>query len=1317
MDSMLQKRLRPIMFRHLFRRIATALGVVWLIAALVAGAIYYRNLSSGYDPSQVIWLLIGGTFAASLVAVFHAVVSSKSIETVAHEIEEKFPDLDASLLTSMQLRSSDGERLGFLEQDVLRKSVTHSYDNRWASIIPGWHLLAAPLAGLIGLLGFAAAMSCLIFHAKPTPVDETIRFADAAIDESGFEITVEPGNTEIERGTSLLVLARFDKSFPPEATLVVTDVEGVSSRLPMLKSLDDPVFGARVSSVKGPLKYQVDFATAQSDQYEVTVFDFPKLVQADAALDFPDYTQMESKVVQDVRRVNAVEGTSAEFSFFVNKPVVGAQLVPVSRGDADGQSSQPIELTADPEDPKKLVANIKMEQSQKFEVVLRDADNRENRSPPKLVLNVLENRPPELKLLAPGKDVEASPIEEVQLSASAWDDFGLKSFGLRYGIVGEEEKQVLLQHQQTSKTTQGRVNKRKRVDHLLDLEKLSAEPDNLVSYHFFAEDIGPDGQPRTVASDMYFAEVRHFEEIFRQGETPTADQQQQQQQQQGQNAQQAQQLGELQKEIVTGTWNVIRREKKGAPSEKFGPDLEVLIEAQNNAIEKLAELAENVEDEKSLGYVETVRTFMSESVLRLTQAHQDADVDGLSPALSSQQAAYQGLLKLRAREHEVTRQQQPPGQQQQGQQQNNRAQNQLNELELKEDENRYENEKTAQEQTQQQAQAQEDRQVLNRLKELARRQSDLNDRVKELQSALEEAKTDQEREEIERRLKSLREQQEQLLRDTEELSERMQNQENQERMSEESEQLDKTRENIRRANEALKENEVSRAAAEGTRAQRDLEELRDEFQNRTAGQFTEKMRQMRQTAQELEEKEKQIGDALANEARPKQNKDAKDEPNRSLREQSEEKPSLQQELADQQDAVEKLREQMKQTIEESESFEPLLAEELYDTYRDSEVTRPDEALESARRSLSRGWVSDALTEEEKARQGITQIREGIEKAAQNVLGDETEALKAAEETLRGLNRELEQELKEQAKSDPTDESEQRGKGQSRDGDQSDPQEGERESDSDNQKQRGKGKGKSADSKQGQGKGKQGDQKSKSDEGKKRGEGKQGEGKQGEGKQGEGKQGEGKQGEGKQGEGKQGEGKQGEGKQGEGKSKSESKGKGRGEGKGQGGGQEGQGNGEGQESEQQTDAERLREQIRQLGTQRSSGGPEGGAPNQISGGGGNPRPISGDDFRDWSDRLRDVEEMIGDPDLRAEASRIREQAREIRKEMKRHSKEPNWDLVKMKVAKPLAELQDRVAEELIRRSGNDDLVPLDRDPVPAEYQDAVRRYYQRLGSGQ
>jgi hypothetical protein len=162
-----------------------------------------------------------------------------------------------------------------------------------------------------------------------------------------------------------------------------------------------------------------------------------------------------------------------------------------------------------------------------------------------------------------------------------------------------------------------------------------------------------------------------------------------------------------------------------------------------------------------------------------------------------------------------------------------------------------------------------------------------------------------------------------------------------------------------------------------------------------------------------------------------------------------------------------------------------------------------------------------------------------------------------------------------------------------------------------------------------------------------------------------------------------------------------------------------------------------------GSQRGQGGARGQGGNQRQGGGrlagGSPTgaadptggggfseffepgqrtraPIAGEDFRDWSDRLRDVEEMIDDPELRARAARIRERARDVRGELKRHSKLPNWDLVKVDVLRPLYELRDRVAEELLRRTSKDALLPLDRDPVPPKYSEKMRRYYERLGSG-
>ena len=97
-------------------------------------------------------------------------------------------------------------------------------------------------------------------------------------------------------------------------------------------------------------------------------------------------------------------------------------------------------------------------------------------------------------------------------------------------------------------------------------------------------------------------------------------------------------------------------------------------------------------------------------------------------------------------------------------------------------------------------------------------------------------------------------------------------------------------------------------------------------------------------------------------------------------------------------------------------------------------------------------------------------------------------------------------------------------------------------------------------------------------------------------------------------------------------------------------------------------------------------------------------------------MRDVEELLDDPELRAEAARIRDRVRGAREEFKRHAKEPDWGRLKSLVAAPIHELQDRVAEEVRRRESPDALVPIDRDPVPPRFSEGVRRYYERLGSG-
>jgi hypothetical protein len=118
-----------------------------------------------------------------------------------------------------------------------------------------------------------------------------------------------------------------------------------------------------------------------------------------------------------------------------------------------------------------------------------------------------------------------------------------------------------------------------------------------------------------------------------------------------------------------------------------------------------------------------------------------------------------------------------------------------------------------------------------------------------------------------------------------------------------------------------------------------------------------------------------------------------------------------------------------------------------------------------------------------------------------------------------------------------------------------------------------------------------------------------------------------------------------------------------------------------------------------------------------GGGGGGRgggPILGEDFAPWSDRLREVEEMIDDPGLRSQVATARERARLARLEARRELKKPDWAVVRLQVVQPLVEVQQQIREELRRRNPGDTLVPIDRDPVPSRYAELVRRYYEQLG---
>ncbi len=1295
---------------------------------------------------------------------------------VADQIERRFPDLDSRLKTAVEEDAGyrPGQVVGYLPSAVIRETLDHQANHDWSQVVPTGRrqgLLLTMFLLFILAVGLTAR-----FPGRESITATTKVLAPTEGRATAADIQVDPGNAEVERGSPLLVVARFRSNVPGNAQLVVETAQPTAP-VAMARSLEDPTFAGRIETVNEELAYRVAFDGGTSPTYRVKVFTFPEVKKVDAHLAYPSYTGLESKTLVDVRHVTAIEGTTLNLTVQLNKEVATARLVD-EKNQPTPLKFVPGSVTTDKqgETTATYQAGWVLDESHKYKIELVDKDGRKNKTPTSLAVNVTRNRPASVVMTRPGKDTRVSPVEELAIQARTEDDFGVVRHGVNYTSPGGEPVDIVLDP--TAPAAKKRV-----ADHMIAFEDLKAQPDQLVSYFFWAEDIDPDGKPRRTSGDLFFAEVRHFEEIFRQGEAPPSGSEAQQQQQ-NQNAQQAEKLAEVQKQIIAATWKVIRTEDDPEPSPEFAINATAIREAQAGAIEQTKPMVAALRDATSKANLEAAVKAMQLAETSLTAAVNGLDLTSLKPALASEQAAYQALLKLRAREFEVSRQRQ---QQQQGGG-GSASQQQMNELELSNDENRYEEQKSAraqQDAAKTDSQTRETRQVLNRLAELARRQTDLNERLKELQAALEAAQTPAAKAEAERQLKRLRDQEQQILRDTDELRERMEREENRDRMAEARPEADQAREQVRQAAEALEKGQVSQALNQGTRAERELKDLREDLRKKSSERFSDELNGMRDQARQLADKQTKLTDQLTR---------WDDQTKRSLRD-PDARQELGKNLSEQKQELEKLLDQMRGTVAEAEETEPLLAKELFDAVQKSGRKEIPKNLDEAGQLAQAGLPDEAARSSRQASEGLDNLRDGVERAARSILGDESAALKRAQNELEDLasqaNRGLARADDPNGRRAATPSSENEPQDATRRGSATNPQTADPTSPGETARQgaanptgrepnpadsparqsgqdQGPNARKSAKAgekpsngqDQQQGQPQPSDQSSPENQGRVPGVGPE----QGQGQQ----PGAAERPQPGQQPGQQPGKSPSQPGQGQQPGQDQQPGSAPGQGEqqaGQGGqqprGQSGQqpGAGSGQPNNQQQPAEQGQGQGqggRAPGRGRPQGNPQAGQQGGGSGGGGNrggdlnrlmegfdagqanlapgdpngrsaggqgeisqpegPNPISGDGFRQWSDRLRDVEELLNSPDLRAEAARIRDRARGAREEARRHAAPIDPTKLKELVADPILELRNRVAEEVRRRESPDALVPIDRDPVPARFAEGVRRYYERLGSG-
>ena len=582
-------------------RLLRHMAVVFLLGLVVRGSFLLATWQGMKLPKQLDRWSMLGLILLALIAYLKGRRNIWSDRDIARLIEQKHPSLDSLLLTALEHEPQAEEPAGYLHERLIDHALARSATQNWPVTVADKPYRRALAAAWIAVLAFLATDIALRLHSglQKSKISNH-QSAVPSPTPTSFTATLTPGDAEVERNSRVIIEARFTGPVPADATLITTGLDGTElERQPMRLTVDGQVFGGMIAKADRHTRYLVEFAGEKSAPHTLTVFDYPALVRSDVIVSPPDYTKLPAKETKNTQKVTALEGSKIAWKIQVNKPLLAgsdagtpARTSPfephLTAAELFGEDQSVIPLAPSAEDPTLLEAVLTATTSQKYRLHLVDEADRGNKNPPWFTVTVQSNQLAKIEVVFPKRDIQVSSLQQLPVEAKISDDLSVVKSGAVFSINGNE-KEVAFTHAATE------PRKKQDVRAELLLEKEGAQPRQLVSYYVWAEDTGPKGEVRRNMSDMFFAEVRHFEDIFREAEAPPPEP--------GQPKPKAQKLIELQKQVVNATWKLIRDANGGRPMESLAPDAGVVHQSQGIAMEQTKEAMEEVEDAEVKKYL------------------------------------------------------------------------------------------------------------------------------------------------------------------------------------------------------------------------------------------------------------------------------------------------------------------------------------------------------------------------------------------------------------------------------------------------------------------------------------------------------------------------------------------------------------------------------------------------------------------------------------------------------------------------------------------------------------------------------------------
>ena len=956
-----------------------AIAIVGLIAILAGAAIV--DLLMPLPGSVRIALLIGiiGTVGYLL---YRYLIQPLRVKLTPHDValnvERQHQDLEDRLVSALQFGETETDDP--IKSHLLQRLVTDAVE-RTDGIDFKATIDKSKKRKHIGIAVAVLAGCALLALIFPAELDISLNRLLSPWEKTEpvftTKLTVEPGNARILRGRSLAINLEVTGKAADKARLVYTKGDPTAEAEPKRQEIDmvqiegkKRRFGYEIFNINENMEYYVTANGTESEHYTVEVFDMPKLTAIEIAYTYPEYTKLKPIIQQGEGNIRAVAGSQAEVRITTNKAIQSATLT------VEAQDPTPMLIS----DGRTLTTTLDVLNDGKYTVKLLCVDGFNNQTPIEYTITAIPDEPPEIAIKEPGRDIKATKLEEVKILAEATDDYGVENMTLMYSIGSGEAQELRVE------TVEVKAKKIISGAYVFYLEELDVEPGELISYYAQATDNNIRTGPGTSTSELYFIEVRPFNERYMQMDA------------EGQQAAEGQPFPNLiadQRKIIKNTWKHIHSrpspmtEDYQSAVKQIGVDQDQLKDKTQRVTDELSTSMRdaNVDPEMLMN--------LEGAVAKMGEATDELFAIKPKEALPHEQDALELLTKAMMELDKVLTQMRAGG---------NQAAADNMEMDMEDLQDAIEqNENELDEQMQEQTQ-----ELLYQARDMLAQQEQLTEQSQQMA---------REGQPSQREMQQNSQQEGQLAGQAQQMAEQAQQMGQSsgqgtgsntgQRMVQAGEALQQASENMQAASENMAAGQPQMGAAKGQKAEENLQQAIEELE-KVAAQYTDQaLEDATETLDQLMTKQSEVREQTETLEEETRRDGVAPEDLRSASELANEQRTLRRDLEQLQRSLSNLRE----TLNENE---PQAARNVADANRRLIEEQASENMEDAQRALQWRNFQSAEREQREVLDTLLEARNDLQGARTNLAETEEERLDAAldqieswESQMQDIQRELE----------------------------------------------------------------------------------------------------------------------------------------------------------------------------------------------------------------------------------------------------------------------------------------------------------------------